>query len=168
MSERVVELPSQHRTAPPPEFERTPPQDVAAEQSVLGGMLLSKDAIADVVEVVRATDFYKPAHQTIFDVVVDIREGSPTRGRHFALVLSAEAGNELYVPTGFAHGFQTLEDDTEVAYQISSPYSGPHTRGFRYDSPALAIPWPEAVTVISDRDRELPPFPADPAAAGAG
>ncbi|MCY7366438.1 MAG: replicative DNA helicase [Frankiaceae bacterium] len=66
-----MELPSQS-VRPSPEFERTPPQDIAAEQSVLGGMLLSKDAIADVVEVVRATDFYKPAHQTIFDVVVDL------------------------------------------------------------------------------------------------
>jgi replicative DNA helicase len=66
-----VELPSQP-AGRSPEFERTPPQDVAAEQSVLGGMLLSKDAIADVVEVVRATDFYRPAHQTIFDVVVDL------------------------------------------------------------------------------------------------
>ena len=71
VSERVVELPSQ-AVRSSPEFERTPPQDIAAEQSVLGGMLLSKDAIADVVEVVRATDFYKPAHQTIFDVVVDL------------------------------------------------------------------------------------------------
>ena len=71
VSERIVELPSQGR-ASAPEFERTPPQDIAAEQSVLGGMLLSKDAIADVVEVVRANDFYKPAHQTIFDVVVDL------------------------------------------------------------------------------------------------
>ncbi len=81
MSDRVVELPayggrasSSGPSAAPssPEFERTPPQDIAAEQSVLGGMLLSKDAIADVVEVVRATDFYRPAHQTIFDVVVDL------------------------------------------------------------------------------------------------
>jgi replicative DNA helicase len=71
VSERVVELPSQSGRAST-EFERTPPQDVAAEQSVLGGMLLSKDAIADVVEVVRATDFYRPAHQTIFDVIVDL------------------------------------------------------------------------------------------------
>jgi replicative DNA helicase len=71
VSERVVELPSQPGR-PAPEFERTPPQDIAAEQSVLGGMLLSKDAIADVVEVVRATDFYRPAHQTIFDVIVDL------------------------------------------------------------------------------------------------
>ncbi len=72
MSERVVELPSQGSRSSALEFERTPPQDLAAEQSVLGGMLLSKDAIADVVEVVRATDFYRPAHQTIFDVVVDL------------------------------------------------------------------------------------------------
>ena len=72
MSERVVELPSQTGRSSAPEFERTPPQDIPAEQSVLGGMLLSKDAIADVVEVVRATDFYRPAHQTIFDVVVDL------------------------------------------------------------------------------------------------
>jgi replicative DNA helicase len=69
--DRVVELPTQGRPGAP-EFERTPPQDIAAEQSVLGGMLLSKDAIADVVEVTRAHDFYRPAHQTIFDVIVDL------------------------------------------------------------------------------------------------
>ncbi|MCW2622891.1 MAG: replicative helicase, partial [Frankiales bacterium] len=68
VSERVVELPRQA----PSEFERTPPQDLHAEQSVLGGMLLSKDAIADVVEVLRSTDFYKPAHQTIYDIVLDL------------------------------------------------------------------------------------------------
>ena len=73
MTDRVVELPRQSATpGASPEFERTPPQDIAAEQSVLGGMLLSKDAIADVVEVVRSTDFYRPAHQTIYDVVVDL------------------------------------------------------------------------------------------------
>ena len=73
MSDAVVELPSARSgSGGPSEFERTPPQDIAAEQSVLGGMLLSKDAIADVVEVVRSTDFYRPAHQTIFDVVVDL------------------------------------------------------------------------------------------------
>ncbi len=68
MSERVVELPRQS----PAEFERTPPQDIPAEQSVLGGMLLSKDAIADVVEVLRAGDFYRPAHQTIYDTILDL------------------------------------------------------------------------------------------------
>ena len=69
MSERVVELPRQQPSA---EFERTPPQDVAAEQSVLGGMLLSKDAIADVVEVLRPNDFYRPAHETIYDTILDL------------------------------------------------------------------------------------------------
>ena len=74
MSERVVELPSQSSrpAAMAVEFERTPPQNVEAEQSVLGGMLLSKDAIADVVEVLKSGDFYRPAHQTIFDTVLDL------------------------------------------------------------------------------------------------
>ncbi len=73
MTDGVVDLAVQReRQSSAPDFERTPPQDIAAEQSVLGGMLLSKDAIADVVEVVRSTDFYRPAHQTIFDVVVDL------------------------------------------------------------------------------------------------
>ncbi len=74
MSERVVELPrsSSPFTSAAPEFERTPPQDVEAEQSVLGGMLLSKDAIADVIEALRSGDFYRPAHQTIFDVMVEL------------------------------------------------------------------------------------------------
>jgi replicative DNA helicase len=87
VSERVVELPGTTRPSSAPEFERTPPQDVAAEQSVLGGMLMSKDAIADVVEVVRGTDFYRPAHQTIFDVVVDLYgRGEPAD----AVTVSAE------------------------------------------------------------------------------
>jgi replicative DNA helicase len=72
VSERVVELNRTPSQAPPPEFERTPPQDLAAEQSVLGGMLLNKDAIADVIEVVRSNDFYRPAHQIVFDVIIDL------------------------------------------------------------------------------------------------
>ena len=72
MSERVVELNRAPSAPPAPEFERTPPQDLAAEQSVLGGMLLNKDAIADVIEVVRSGDFYRPAHQIIFDVVLEL------------------------------------------------------------------------------------------------
>ena len=87
VTDGVVELP--RNNAPAPEFERTPPQDIAAEQSVLGGMLLSKDAIADVVEVVRSTDFYRPAHQTIFDVVVDLYgKGEPAD----PITVSAELG----------------------------------------------------------------------------
>jgi dTDP-4-dehydrorhamnose 3,5-epimerase len=95
---------------------------------------------------------------SIWDVIVDIRPGSPTRGRHFAVVLSAEARNALYIPKGFAHGFITLEDEAEVFYQISAPYSAEHARGYRWNDPTFAIPWPEPATVISDRDRNLPLF----------
>jgi dTDP-4-dehydrorhamnose 3,5-epimerase len=94
----------------------------------------------------------------VWDVIVDVRPGSATRGRHFALILSAEEGNALYVPKGMAHGFLTLEDAAEVFYQISARYSPEHARGYRWDDPTFAIPWPEPATVISDKDRNLPLF----------
>ena len=97
----------------------------------------------------------------VFDVVVDVRPGSPTRGQHVAVRLTAEEGNQIYIPPGCAHGFQTLADASEVSYLISARYSPEHARGFRFDDPALAIPWPEPVTVISARDRALPPFPVE-------
>jgi len=96
----------------------------------------------------------------IFDAIVDVRPGSPTYGRHFAVVLSAEAGNQLYIPKGMAHGFQTLEDGTEIFYQISEMYAPELARGYRYDDPALGIPWPLPVTVIADKDLDLPRFEA--------
>jgi dTDP-4-dehydrorhamnose 3,5-epimerase len=92
----------------------------------------------------------------VWDVVVDLRAGSPTRGAHFAVTLSAEEGNQLYLPVGCAHGFLTLEDASEVTYQISTPYSPAHARGVRWDDPTLAIPWPHPPAVISARDRALP------------
>ena len=101
----------------------------------------------------------------IWDVAVDLREGSPTRGRHFAAELSAANGDALFVPAGCAHGFVTLEDDSELVYQISMPYSATHARGVRWDDPELAIPWPLAPAVISERDRGLPSW-AEVRAAG--
>jgi dTDP-4-dehydrorhamnose 3,5-epimerase len=97
----------------------------------------------------------------VFDVVVDARSSSPTRGQHVAVTLGAEEGNQIFIPVGCAHGFQTLADATEVSYLISARYSPEHGGGFRFDDPTLAIPWPEPVTAISARDRELPPFPAE-------
>jgi dTDP-4-dehydrorhamnose 3,5-epimerase len=94
----------------------------------------------------------------VWDVIVDVRPGSPTFKRHFRIILSAEARNELYIPKGMAHGFQTLEDETEVFYQISEFYAPDSARGYRWDDPAFAIPWPEPVTVISEKDRNLPLF----------
>jgi dTDP-4-dehydrorhamnose 3,5-epimerase len=94
----------------------------------------------------------------IFDVAVDIRAGSPTRGRWFGLELSAEEPRMLYIPTGFAHGFQTLTDSTEVSYLISPGYVPEAARGVHWDDPSLAIDWPPADRIISGRDRGLPPL----------
>ncbi len=92
----------------------------------------------------------------VWDVIVDVRPGSPTFKCHFGIVLSAEDRHELYIPKGMAHGFQTLEDETEVFYQISEFYAPDFAWGYRWDDPAFAIPWPEPVTVISEKDRNLP------------
>lgn len=94
----------------------------------------------------------------IHDVIVDLRQDSPTFGRHVAVELSADNRFALYVPGGFAHGFQTLADDTELYYQMSEAYDPELARGFRHDDPELGIAWPLPVTVISERDRELPRF----------
>ncbi|HVR95512.1 MAG TPA: dTDP-4-dehydrorhamnose 3,5-epimerase [Thermoanaerobaculia bacterium] len=94
----------------------------------------------------------------IFDAIVDLRPGSATFGQHFTVVLTAEAGNQLYIPKGMAHGFQTQEDATEVSYQISEVYSPEHARGYRWDDPAFGIAWPLPVSVISEKDRNLPLF----------
>lgn len=95
----------------------------------------------------------------VFDVIVDLREGSPTHGEHVAVILSATNLRMLYIPEGFAHGFQTLEDDTELFYQMSQAYHPESARGLRWDDPALAISWPPCgERIISDRDRQHPGF----------
>lgn len=94
----------------------------------------------------------------LFDVIVDLRQGSPTRGRWHGTELDADRPLALYVPAGFAHGFLTLEDNTEVSYQISVPYRPEAARGFRWDDPGVAIAWPEAPRHLSERDRQLPAF----------
>lgn len=94
----------------------------------------------------------------LHDVIVDLRPESPTFTRHLAVVLTAENRKMLYVPAGFAHGFQTLEHDTEVLYQISEFYSPEHARGVRWDDPAFGISWPDDERTIADRDRSYPDF----------
>lgn len=95
---------------------------------------------------------------SMYDVIIDLRPDSPTFTGHFAVVLTAENRKMLYVPTGFAHGFQTLEDNTEVFYQISEFYSPDHSRGVRWDDPAFGIQWPDDDRMIADRDRSYPDF----------
>lgn len=91
----------------------------------------------------------------IHDVVIDLRRGSPTYLRHMGLSLTAENREMVYVPKGFAHGFLTMADDTEVTYQMSAPYSPDYARGIRWDDPVAGIKWPAKIQVISERDRTL-------------
>ncbi len=92
----------------------------------------------------------------IYDVLVDLRQNSPTYCKWQGFELSAGDLTILYVPKGFAHGFQTLTDDVEVSYKISTPYAADAARGIRYDDPAVGIRWPLPVSVISERDRSWP------------
>jgi dTDP-4-dehydrorhamnose 3,5-epimerase len=95
---------------------------------------------------------------SILDVAVDIRTGSPSYGRHVAVVLSAADGNQLFVPEGFAHGFCTLEANTEVIYKVNRYYSREHDLGLAWDAPRLGIAWPVSkdAAVLSDKDRRQP------------
>ena len=94
----------------------------------------------------------------IFDVVVDLRPGSATFRRWAGVDLTAKNRHALYIPAACAHGFLTLQDDSEVAYQMTAPHVPQAARGVRYDDPAFGITWPTDVTVINDRDRSYPDF----------
>jgi dTDP-4-dehydrorhamnose 3,5-epimerase len=95
---------------------------------------------------------------SIFDVIIDLRLNSPTYKKYTYAVLSAANRRMLYVPEGFAHGFQTLLDDTEVYYQMSQKYMPDYARGVRWNDPAFGIPWPEDTRIIADRDCNYPDF----------
>ena len=97
---------------------------------------------------------------SIFDVAVDIRRGSPTFGKWAGVVISAAEWNQLFVPRGFAHGFVTLEEGTEVLYKATAPYSPERERAVRFDDPAIGIEWPveRAALILSDKDRSAPPL----------
>ena len=97
---------------------------------------------------------------SILDVAVDVRRGSPAFGQHVAVVISAENWRQVFVPVGFAHGFVTLEPNTEVIYKVTNYYSPAHERGVRWNDPKLGIAWGVAETeaVLSKRDREHPPL----------
>ena len=92
----------------------------------------------------------------VLDVIVDVRLGSPTLLQHVAVELTAENRRALYVPPYFAHGYLTLEDATEVTYQVSGRYAPQAERGLRHDDPQLGIDWPMDVAVISDKDAAWP------------
>lgn len=92
----------------------------------------------------------------VHDVIVDLRNDYPTFLRWEAVELTGDDSRMLYVPEGFAHGFQTLEDDSEVFYQMFESYSPEHAHGVRWDDPELSIPWPLPNPIVSERDRAYP------------
>lgn len=94
----------------------------------------------------------------VFDVAVDIRQGSPTFGRWVGATLSAAEWNQLFVPKGFAHGFVTLEDETEVLYKCTAAFAPEYEGSVRFDDPAISIDWPLAVEslILSEKDRSAP------------
>jgi dTDP-4-dehydrorhamnose 3,5-epimerase len=120
-------------------------------KGTLRGVHFSAPPYAEA-KVVRCT------RQAIYDVVVDLRPDSPTFKEWIAVVLTADQRNMVYVPEGCGHAFLTLEDETEVFYQMSEFYHAESARGVRWDDPAFQIAWPEEVRVISERDRTYPNF----------
>ncbi len=94
----------------------------------------------------------------ILDVAVDLRRSSPSYKQHLGVELSAENWSQLFIPTGFAHGFCTLTPDAEVVYKVSSRYSHDHDRGVRWNDPALNINWPvsEGCALLSSKDSNMP------------
>lgn len=117
----------------------------------LRGMHRQKDPCAEV-KLVRCTQ------GKIYDVILDMRPNSPTYKKWVAATLTPENRHMLYIPEGFAHGYLTLEDNTEVFYQVSRPYAPNHCVDVRWNDPAFGIDWPLEVRVISQKDQQCPDF----------
>jgi dTDP-4-dehydrorhamnose 3,5-epimerase len=105
------------------------------------------------------TKLVRTSRGAIFDVAVDLRPDSPTFCRWVGVELSAENHRQLYIPVGCAHGYQTLTDDAEIVYFVSTPYAAAHQGGVRWNDPAFGIEWPIAApTAINERDHSYPDF----------
>ncbi|MEQ1849578.1 MAG: dTDP-4-dehydrorhamnose 3,5-epimerase [Candidatus Peribacteraceae bacterium] len=120
-----------------------------AKKGTLRGMHYQIDAHGET-KLVRCTK------GSMFDVVIDLRPNSPTFKKWIGADLSAENHSALYIPTGCAHGFITMQDDTEVLYQIHGNYNADASKGVRWNDPAFGIEWPMQPTILSERDTAYP------------
>lgn len=148
-------------------FEEAWSADRLAALGLDHGFVQDNLSLSHAPGTVRGLHFQRPPHAqaklvrcitgAVFDVVVDLRAGSPTFGRALTVTLDAEAGDQLYVPVGFAHGFMTQKPETRVAYRVSAPYAPAAEGGLAWDDPALGVDWPDAgPPVLSDRDTIWP------------
>jgi len=146
-------------------FSETFNRRILAENGIDMDSVQDNHSLSGPKGTVRGLHFQKPpmdqaklvrvTQGAVLDVAVDIRVGSPTFGRHVAVVLSAENWRQLYVPKGFAHGFCTLEPDTEVIYKVDNYYAPDFEDGILWNDPALGIEWPVLPedAVLSDKDK---------------
>lgn len=130
-----------------------------SSKAVLRGLHFQKEPFAQAKLV-------KCLKGKILDVAVDLRRDSPTYAKWLSFELSDENFNMLYIPEGFAHGFQVLSDMAEISYKCSKEYSPAHDSGIRYDDPSLNISWPLKDPIISQKDRNLPWLISAPGAEG--
>jgi len=149
-------------------FSETFRADVFAAHGIGVSFVQDNQAFSEHKGVLRGLHFQTPPHAqgklvrctrgAILDVGVDIRVGSPTYGRHVAVELSALNWHQLWVPPGFAHGYVTLQDNSEVLYKVTDYYAPEFERGIAWDDPALAINWRLSATdvILSDKDRRQP------------
>lgn len=149
-------------------FSETYNQKAFSEAGIDLVFVQDNHSLSPVVGTLRGLHFQSPpfaqdklvrvARGRILDVAVDIRPSSPDFGKSVAVELSAENWRQLLVPVGFAHGFVTLEPDTEVLYKVSAPYAPAHDHGLAFDDPALAIDWglPADRLILSEKDRRHP------------
>ena len=149
-------------------FSETFNKHVLSNAGIGGSFVQDNHSLSTEKGVIRGLHFQKPPHAqdklvrvargAIFDVAVDIRQSSPTFGHHIAITLSADNWRQLWVPKGFAHGFCTLQPNTEVLYKVTDYYAPDCDRGLAWDDGSLAIKWPITAesAILSDKDRQHP------------
>jgi dTDP-4-dehydrorhamnose 3,5-epimerase len=149
-------------------FMRTFDADAFGALGLTTAWALHAEARSDRAGTIRGLHFQRAPHGeaklirctrgAVYDVLADVRPGSPTFGLWEAFDLDEDDDVALYAPPGIAHGYQSRVDAATLQYLLSQPYASDAATGYRFDSPALAIPWPLPPSVISDRDRALPAF----------
>lgn len=147
-------------------FARLSCQAELAEAGLSGNWLQINNSLTAEAGVVRGLHFQRPPSAevkmvrcvkgAIFDVAVDLRDGSATFGQWVGRTLTAESRDMLYIPEGFGHGFQSLEPDSEIIYFNTANYASKLEGGVRFDDPEVAVEWPLPISFASDRDNSLP------------